>query len=90
MGVVFKCLASLRGIRNTFFDPFDYTQVRRLELGLIAEFESQARHVQATLSVQSYALARALFALYEKVRGLGHVKSQAYERMQRNKMGLYK
>ena len=88
MGVAFKCLASLRGIRNTFFDPFVCTQDRRLQLGLIADFQPQARHVQVTLSVQNYALAIALFALYEKVRGFGHVKGQAYERMQRDKMSL--
>jgi indolepyruvate ferredoxin oxidoreductase len=85
MGVVFRCLAGLKGARNTFLDPFVYTQDRRLELRLIADFESLVSHVQVTLSLQNYPLALSLFALYEQVRGFGYVKGQAYERMQRDK-----
>ena len=41
-----------------------------------------------TLSLQNYPLALSLFALYEQVRGFGHFKGQAYERMQRDKASL--
>jgi indolepyruvate ferredoxin oxidoreductase len=70
----FGLLASLKGLRGTPFDPFGYTAERRQERQLIAEYEAVMAELLAGLNSDNHALAVAIAAIPEHIRGYGHVK----------------
>ena len=72
----FGLLAKLKGLRGTAFDVFGYTQERRTERKLIADYEALAAEILGKLSSQNHALCIALAAIPEKIRGFGHVKER--------------
>ena len=69
-----RILAALRGLRGTVFDVFGYTQERREERRLIADYEHLLDEIATALTPQTHATALALAAIPEKIRGYGHVK----------------
>jgi len=71
---VFRVLKSLRGLRGTPLDIFGYTQERRTERALIAEYEQTLERVLAKLTAENHALAVQLASLPEEIRGFGHIK----------------
>jgi indolepyruvate ferredoxin oxidoreductase len=71
---LFRTLAALKGLRGTVFDIFGYTQERRDERRLIAEYENLIEELTATLTPETHELAVALASIPEKIRGFGHVK----------------
>jgi indolepyruvate ferredoxin oxidoreductase len=71
----FRALAGLKGLRGTAFDIFGHTMERREERALIGEYEALCRELIAGLNFDNHALAVALAALPEKIRGYGHVKA---------------
>ncbi len=75
----FGVLARLKRLRGTPFDPFGYTEDRRLERALIAEFESFADRLISGLSAENLARSTELAALAMDVRGYGPVKAAAAE-----------
>lgn len=72
----FGLLAKLKGLRGTAFDIFGYTQERRTERKLIADYEALIAEILDKLTPQSHALCIALAAIPEKIRGFGHVKER--------------
>jgi indolepyruvate ferredoxin oxidoreductase len=66
----------MRGLRGTAFDPFGYLQERREERRLIGEYQTLCEDLIVELSPENHALALALAALPEKIRGYGHVKAR--------------
>jgi indolepyruvate ferredoxin oxidoreductase len=76
MLAVFGLLAKLKGLRGTLFDVFGYTQERRTERRLIADYEGLIAEILGKLSPQNRALCVALAAIPEKIRGFGHVKER--------------
>jgi indolepyruvate ferredoxin oxidoreductase len=74
-----KILARLRGLRGTAFDPFGRTPERRRERQLIADYEALMDEVLAGLDAETHALALALAAVPEGIRGFGHVKERHLE-----------
>ena len=72
----FRVLAKLKGLRGTALDPFGYTHERRTERGLIADYEAVLEEVLRGLSPENHAVAVALAAIPEKIRGFGHVKAR--------------
>ena len=70
----FAVLARMRGLRGTSLDVFGYTQERRLERGLIAEYEARIVELLPTLDVQRLPLAVLIARGPESIRGYGHVK----------------
>jgi indolepyruvate ferredoxin oxidoreductase len=72
----FGLLAKLKGLRGTAFDVFGYTQERKAERRLIADYEALVAEILGKLSLQSHALCVALAAIPEKIRGFGHVKER--------------
>ena len=72
----FGLLAKLKGLRGTTFDLFGYTQERRTERKLIADYEALVAEILGKLSPQNHALCVALAAIPEKIRGFGHVKER--------------
>ncbi|MBV9811384.1 MAG: 2-oxoacid:acceptor oxidoreductase family protein, partial [Acetobacteraceae bacterium] len=77
--VPFAALARLKRLRGTPFDPFGYTEERRMERGLIAWYEDViARLLQVLPSGDSAKLAEIASAPLE-IRGFGPVKRRAAE-----------
>jgi len=72
----FGLLAKLKGLRGTAFDVFGYTQERKTERRLIADYEALVAEILGKLSPQNHALCVALAAIPEKIRGFGHVKER--------------
>jgi indolepyruvate ferredoxin oxidoreductase len=71
---VFRLLAGLKGLRGTVFDIFGYTQERRTERALIADYEAMLGEVFRRLTPDNHAVAVGLAAIPEKIRGYGHIK----------------
>ena len=64
----------MKGLRGGAFDIFGRTEERRMERRLIEEYFSDMETVVKALPEADYAIAIALAALPEKIRGYGHVK----------------
>jgi indolepyruvate ferredoxin oxidoreductase len=77
MMTAFRALAKLKRLRGTPLDLFGYTEERRAERRLIAEYERTAAELLAALSPSNRALAVAIAALPEAIRGYGHIKNKA-------------
>jgi indolepyruvate ferredoxin oxidoreductase len=75
----FGWLAQLKVLRGTRFDVFGYSQERRTERRLIADYEAMLDEVLAKLTPDNHAVAVALAAVPEKIRGFGHVKARHLE-----------
>ncbi len=71
----FRLLAKLRRLRGTPFDIFGYSEERRTERRLIGQYEALIDEVLTRLDSGNHALAVALAAIPEKIRGFGHVKA---------------
>ncbi|EJW10073.1 Indolepyruvate ferredoxin oxidoreductase [Rhodovulum sp. PH10] len=74
---VFRALSRLKILRSTPLDPFGHTEERRTERALIADYEAMLDEVLTGLTPDNHALAVALAAVPEKIRGFGHVKMRA-------------
>ena len=72
----FKLLARLKFLRGTAFDIFGYSQERKTERKLIADYEAMLDEVLAKLTPDNHPLAVGLAAIPEKIRGFGHVKAR--------------
>jgi indolepyruvate ferredoxin oxidoreductase len=70
----FRVLAGLRFLRRTPLDIFGRTAERRWERQLLADYEHALDEIEAKLTAENHAVARALAAYPQKIRGFGHVK----------------
>jgi len=80
---VFRVLASLRGLRGTFFDIFGRTAERRMERELIVEFEQLLDDLLPALREDQLQDAAELVQLYMNIRGYGTVKEESVELVRR-------
>ena len=71
---VFRLLARMKGLRGTAFDIFGYSEERKLERGLIVEYEARIRGMLGRLSSANYDAAVAIAELPEGICGYGYVK----------------
>ncbi|AEG94815.1 indolepyruvate ferredoxin oxidoreductase family protein [Ramlibacter tataouinensis] len=76
MGLGFRILAKLRGLRGTALDPFGATSERRTERALIAEYRACIDELLASLDAGNHALAVEIARVPEQIRGFGHVKER--------------
>ncbi|MFT5061824.1 MAG: indolepyruvate ferredoxin oxidoreductase, partial [Polaromonas sp.] len=67
-------LAKIKGLRGTAFDPFGYSNERRMERDLITEYEADMTEALAKLSVATHDAVVALALLPLQIRGFGPVK----------------
>ena len=74
-----KLLAKLKGLRGTAFDPFSYSQDRKLEHRLIADYEACLEEIEAGLGPATIGTAIELAALPEAIRGYGYIKQHMVE-----------
>jgi indolepyruvate ferredoxin oxidoreductase len=75
-------LARGKSLRGTNFDPFGWTEERRLERQLIVDYRALITSLLKTLDAHRLPQAVEIAALAEKIRGFGHVKMQAIKRYQ--------
>ncbi|MGE4218068.1 MAG: indolepyruvate ferredoxin oxidoreductase family protein [Alphaproteobacteria bacterium] len=73
----FRLLAKFRRLRGTPLDVFGYTEERRAERQLIAEYEATMRDVLSNLTAATHATAVDLASVPEQIRGYGHVKERS-------------
>ncbi|MBI2715659.1 MAG: indolepyruvate ferredoxin oxidoreductase family protein [Rhizobiales bacterium] len=73
---VFGALAKFKVLRGTPLDSFGYTQERRIERQLIADYEALLETIAAQLTPANHQIAVALAAIPEKIRGFGPVKAR--------------
>ncbi|MFC7398626.1 indolepyruvate ferredoxin oxidoreductase family protein [Chelatococcus sp. GCM10030263] len=76
----FRLLAGMKILRGTAFDIFGRSAERQLERKLIADYEALLDEILARLDGSNHALAVALAAVPEKIRGFGHVKQRHLEK----------
>jgi indolepyruvate ferredoxin oxidoreductase len=74
---LFRLLAALKPLRGGKFDLFGHTAERRMERGLIAEFEADIAFAASALLAANLAASAAFLALPMDIRGYGHVKEAA-------------
>ena len=70
----FKVMAKAKGLRGTKLDIFGYTDERKMERRLIADFEARVETLLSGLSSKNHAKAVRLVAAVDEIRGFGHVK----------------
>ena len=81
-------LAKLRFLRGTRLDIFGYTDERRSERKLIADYTDLMRDITTTLTPANHALAVRLARIPEQIRGFGHVKEASLARAKSNETQL--
>lgn len=72
----FGVLAKFKFLRGTPLDPFGYSEERRTERKLVADYEVMLEELMTQLTLANHPLAVALAAIPEKIRGYGHVKAR--------------
>ncbi len=76
----FRLLAAARRLRGTPLDPFRYTAERRMERGLLRQYETDIDHALRLLDPVRLDAAVALASLPQLVRGYGHVKQAGVDK----------
>ena len=71
-----KWLAHGKRLRGTALDIFGYSEERRTERKLVADYEALMAEITARLTPESHHIAVGLAAIPEKIRGFGHVKAR--------------
>ena len=72
----FKLLASLKGLRGTWFDVFGRTEERQTERALIQEYMQHMGHTIQGLNLENHAQALRMAQVPENIKGFGHVKER--------------
>ncbi|MEJ0078628.1 MAG: indolepyruvate ferredoxin oxidoreductase family protein [Alphaproteobacteria bacterium] len=72
----FRVLAKLKVLRGTPFDVFGYSEERRTERQLIADYEALLGEIMERLTPDNHHIAVGLANIPEKIRGFGHVKAR--------------
>jgi indolepyruvate ferredoxin oxidoreductase len=72
----FRMLAKFKFLRGTPLDIFGYSEERKTERKLIADYEALIGEVMGKLNPDNHALAVGLANIPEKIRGFGHVKAR--------------
>ena len=83
-----KVLAKFKGLRGTAFDIFGKTEERRMERALIRDYFNLIEGILPRLGEADYAIAIALAALPEKIRGFGHIKEENMHKAARTRADL--
>jgi indolepyruvate ferredoxin oxidoreductase len=84
----FAVLAKFKFLRGTPLDPFGYSQERRGERQLIADYEAMLTNFEEKLSPYNHSTAVALASIPEKIRGFGPVKQRHIAAAKAEEAGL--
>jgi indolepyruvate ferredoxin oxidoreductase len=82
---IFGVLSRLKAVRGTPFDPFGYTAERRMERGLIKQFESDFKTLPSAVDEKNVDLLVELALLPLSIRGFGPVKEANKEKAQKRR-----
>ncbi len=89
---LFALLARFKPLRGTWADPFGYTEERRTERRLVAQYfetiDAQNLMLNADLRTGTLTRAIALAMLPEQIRGFGPVKLAAIRRAEERRQAL--
>jgi indolepyruvate ferredoxin oxidoreductase len=72
----FRALAKFKFLRGTAFDIFGYSEERKTERKLVADYEALLGEIMNKLTPENHHLAVGLANIPEKIRGFGHVKAR--------------
>jgi indolepyruvate ferredoxin oxidoreductase len=72
----FRVLAKFKVLRGTVLDIFGYSEERRTERKLIADYEALLDEIIGKLNPDNHPVAVGLANIPEKIRGFGHVKAR--------------
>jgi len=72
----FRMLARFKFLRGTALDIFGYSEERKTERRLVADYEALLTEIMGKLTADNHAVAVGLANIPEKVRGFGHVKAR--------------
>ena len=89
MGAVFKVLRYGKVLRGTPLDPFGWTAERRMERRMIGEFLAEIDRLNREMRPETHALAVGIAELPQQLRGFGHVKAAAVERVSQRRAALW-
>jgi indolepyruvate ferredoxin oxidoreductase len=73
---LFGMLKKFKFLRGTPLDPFGYSEERRMERRLVADYRALVDTLVAELAPDNHAAAVALASIPEKIRGFGPVKQR--------------
>ena len=74
-----RVLAKMKFLRGGVFDVFGYSEERRTERQLIADYEKTVAGLLDKLSASNVEVAAEIAAIPEFIRGYGHVKDRHLE-----------
>jgi indolepyruvate ferredoxin oxidoreductase len=86
----FPVLSKLKGLRGTALDIFGYTDERKMERGLISEFEAKVDRILAELTPARLPTAVRIAALPQSIRGYGFIKEGAVKTAAAEEAKLWK
>ncbi|MBT3792330.1 MAG: indolepyruvate ferredoxin oxidoreductase family protein [Rhodospirillales bacterium] len=75
--ICLRALAMAKGLRGTWFDPFQWTSERRLERATRTAYERDLERIQSILAPHNFDLCLELARLPIALRGFGHIKMGA-------------
>jgi indolepyruvate ferredoxin oxidoreductase len=85
---VLAVLGAMRRLRGTSFDIFGWSAERRIERGLIADYEALIEELTSGLGPDKYDLAVELAGLHAGIRGYGAVKAASIGRIRQRENEL--
>ena len=85
---IFGLLAWLKFLRGTAFDPFGHSAERKMERGLIRQYEADVAEVLSKVRPQTMDAAVALAELPLSIRGFGPVKAANVARAEKRREEL--
>lgn len=74
LDAAFPTLAKLKGLRGTPLDIFGYTAERKMERGLIRDYEAGVAKLVAGLTPERLPVSVQIASVPEAIRGFGHIK----------------
>jgi indolepyruvate ferredoxin oxidoreductase len=84
----FGVLAKFKGLRGTALDVFGYTEERKMERALIAEYRQTVGSLLPKLTADNLPQAVAIASIPEDIRGYGHVKERHLKAAKRKEAAL--
>ena len=89
MRLPLSLLARLKGLRGTWLDVFGYTEERRLERKILADYEATVASLERELTPSNLAVALEIASLPSTIRGYGHVKQRNIEAARAREQALF-
>jgi indolepyruvate ferredoxin oxidoreductase len=90
LDAAFPTLAKMKGLRGGPFDIFGYTAERKMERGLIRDYEAGVAKLVAGLSRERLETAVKIAEVPQKIRGFGHIKDASVKPAKAEEARLWK